>query len=532
VEVSSDRFLLDQMTRKHLEQSGPLVRSKRLSYSSLIAEYQTATMALHGLARFGRFVASESRMQHCSIQFAADVTNAIRQRMADEACVLNPPKCLVALNFEPAANKRAEQYLQPFDVEDSEYSPRERKLITFHRTMASVKDFYMAFDEGQAGMHNTRVVEQVNIRQLKSDVFQLICARLIDACYCDCSEYLCTDLIQHELRRARAEARAQHPRPRPNRLFRPVFAFVVPQFDSIQWRLSPARICPVTYNLRQRVKKAAKARKREMIRKDRDYQAKVVIQMREDEQAFEFIQQPLLNCDSSRLTPYHKIDESAKRRYLRPYSKARLHPLVVARDSGLTLLASQYPKPAEQNERRHRVMQTGVYGKRVYYEKSTIQGWGLFALEHLGIDSLICEYAGDVVRSRVADKREKMYLRQGLPHMYLFRIRETDWIVDATARGGKARFLNHSCNPNCRANDVRVGNRQLISFYAIRNIKPHEELTFDYMLEKEQDPSKWETCYCGAKQCTGYMNDEDKDAKKQREIPVGLTKDFDTMGSD
>jgi hypothetical protein len=59
--------------------------------------------------------------------------------------------------------------------------------------------------------------------------------------------------------------------------------------------------------------------------------------MQEDEQ-------PQLDRDLSRLTSYHKIDESAKRRYSRPHEKA---PLLVARYGGLTLFASQYPKPAE-----------------------------------------------------------------------------------------------------------------------------------------------------------------------------------------
>jgi SET domain-containing protein len=51
--------------------------------------------------------------------------------------------------------------------------------------------------------------------------------------------------------------------------------------------------------------------------------------------------------------------------------------------------------------------------------------------------------------------------------MCSFRIQEADWIIDLTARGSKANFLSHSCNSNCRANDVKIGIRQLISFRAI-----------------------------------------------------------------
>jgi hypothetical protein len=91
---------------------------------------------------------------------------------------------------------------------------------------------------------------------------------------------------------------------------------------------------------------------------------KVVIEMREDEHALELIQQPLLDCDSSRLLPHRKIDESAKRGCLPLYSKAQVHPFVVASNSELTVLASQSPKPAEQNE-RYSVMETGVDGKHI-----------------------------------------------------------------------------------------------------------------------------------------------------------------------
>jgi hypothetical protein len=51
------------------------------------------------------------------------------------------------------------------------------------------------------------------------------------------------------------------------------------------------------------------------------------------------------------------------------------------------------------------------------------------------------------------------------------------------------------------------------------------------MPDKKRDLGKWEKCHCSARQCTGHMNNEDKDAEKQREIPVELTEDFDTMRS-
>jgi hypothetical protein len=164
--------------------------------------------------------------------------------------------------------------------------------------------------------------------------------------------------------------------------------------------------------LHQKVKRAARVRKREMIKGDYDYQKRVIIQMNEGQDVFEKVQQPQIERQSSRLTPYHKIDETTKRNYLRAYARTRLHPLIVARESGLSLLQSQFTNTVD-HQRKHcggmqaPINRSGVYGKRVYYEKSTIQGWGLFALEHISSESLICEYSGEVVKSRVADKREK-----------------------------------------------------------------------------------------------------------------------------
>jgi SET domain-containing protein len=91
--------------------------------------------------------------------------------------------------------------------------------------------------------------------------------------------------------------------------------------------------------------------------------------------------------------------------------------------------------------------------------------------------------------------------------------------VNATVSGGKGRILNHSCHPNYKASVMQLADQQIISFYAIRNIKPHEELTFNYMMEVEQDRSKWEKCYCGAKHFTGYINyAEDADIRKRRPV--------------
>jgi histone-lysine N-methyltransferase SETD1 len=82
---------------------------------------------------------------------------------------------------------------------------------------------------------------------------------------------------------------------------------------------------------------------------------------------------------------------------------------------------------------------------------------------------MIIEYVGDRVRQRVADLREAKYDMQGVGSSYLFRIDE-DTVIDATKMGGIARFINHSCTPNCTAKIIRVDNSKRIVIYALRDI--------------------------------------------------------------
>jgi [histone H3]-lysine4 N-trimethyltransferase SETD1 len=108
--------------------------------------------------------------------------------------------------------------------------------------------------------------------------------------------------------------------------------------------------------------------------------------------------------------------------------------------------------------------------KSVRFERSAIHGWGLYAHEDIGTQDMIIEYVGEKVRQRVADLREEVYQKQGIGSSYLFRIDE-DTVIDATKKGGIARFINHSCMPNCTAKIIRVDGTKRIVIYALRDIK-------------------------------------------------------------
>ncbi|KAF2759287.1 hypothetical protein EJ05DRAFT_340819 [Pseudovirgaria hyperparasitica] len=143
--------------------------------------------------------------------------------------------------------------------------------------------------------------------------------------------------------------------------------------------------------------------------------------------------------------------------------------------------------------------------KLVRFDRSAIHNWGLYAEENIAQTDMIIEYVGEKVRQRVADLREAKYTIQGVGSSYLFRIDE-DTIIDATKQGGIARFINHSCSPNCTAKIIRVDGEKRIVIYALRDIAKNEELTYDYKFERELGSDDRIPCLCGSVGCKGFLN--------------------------
>lgn len=113
--------------------------------------------------------------------------------------------------------------------------------------------------------------------------------------------------------------------------------------------------------------------------------------------------------------------------------------------------------------------------KPVKFARSAIHNWGLYAMENIAANDMIIEYVGEKVRQQVADMRERQYLKSGIGSSYLFRIDENT-VIDATKRGGIARFINHSCTPNCTAKIIRVEGSKRIVIYALRDIGQSESI--------------------------------------------------------
>ena len=107
--------------------------------------------------------------------------------------------------------------------------------------------------------------------------------------------------------------------------------------------------------------------------------------------------------------------------------------------------------------------------KPVKFARSAIHNWGLYAMENIAKDDMIIEYVGEEVRQQIAEIRENRYLKSGIGSSYLFRI-DDNTVIDATKKGGIARFINHSCMPNCTAKIIKVEGSKRIVIYALRDI--------------------------------------------------------------
>lgn len=154
-----------------------------------------------------------------------------------------------------------------------------------------------------------------------------------------------------------------------------------------------------------------------------------------------------------------------------------------------------------------RYKQTKGWKHLVVY-KSGIHALGLYTSHFISRGAMVVEYIGEIVGLRVADKRENEYESgrkvQYKSACYFFRI-DKEHIIDATRKGGIARFVNHSCLPNCVAKIISLKNEKKVVFFAERDINPGEEITYDYHFNHE-DEGKKIPCFCNSKNCRRYLN--------------------------
>lgn len=139
----------------------------------------------------------------------------------------------------------------------------------------------------------------------------------------------------------------------------------------------------------------------------------------------------------------------------------------------------------------------------VVLARSRVQGLGLYAARDIEKHTMVIEYIGMLIRNEIAERYERIHEAHNRG-IYMFRLDE-DRVIDATLAGGLARYINHSCNPNCVAEAVEIDRERKILIIANRKILKGEELGYDYKLAEEDDQHKI-SCLCGAPTCKKWMN--------------------------
>ena len=137
--------------------------------------------------------------------------------------------------------------------------------------------------------------------------------------------------------------------------------------------------------------------------------------------------------------------------------------------------------------------------------QSAIHGRGVFAARKIRKGARIVQYKGERITWEEAERR---YPVDPVPyHTFLFEIGDGTHCLDAVKRGSPAKWINHSCKPNCEAEEDED---EHVFIVARRDIEAGEELTYDYNLTFEERIAKAEQkrrypCWCGAKKCRGTM---------------------------
>ena len=135
--------------------------------------------------------------------------------------------------------------------------------------------------------------------------------------------------------------------------------------------------------------------------------------------------------------------------------------------------------------------------------QSKIHGRGVIATRDIPAGERLIEYVGDVITPREADERYP-WDEDKPHHTFLFSVNNRK-IIDAAHHGNMARWINHSCDPNCEADE----DEGRVFIKALRNIQAGEELNYDYGLiidERYTRKLKAEyPCWCGAYSCRGTL---------------------------
>lgn len=147
------------------------------------------------------------------------------------------------------------------------------------------------------------------------------------------------------------------------------------------------------------------------------------------------------------------------------------------------------------------------------------KGWGLITVNGVKRGDLVQEYAGEIIDESEKEERLKAWSRDhpNDPNFYVMHL-EPGWYIDAREVANMARFINHSCDPNCKLVPTNVSGHIRVAIVCIKDVEPGGFLCYDYQFDTK-DGNKF-ICRCGAPNCRGTMkggkNGEDDAQKKTK----------------
>ena len=166
--------------------------------------------------------------------------------------------------------------------------------------------------------------------------------------------------------------------------------------------------------------------------------------------------------------------------------------------------------------------------------RTATRGWGLTVHEDIKRGSFLIEYVGELITMAEFHRRIEQSRARKEEHNYYYMTVDNNRMIDAGPKGNIARFMNHSCDPNCETQKWTVNGDTRVGLFALKDIADGEELTFNYQFEAMGEVKQ--VCLCGAKNCSGFIGEKpvkthdksssscaakdakDKDAKKKKKI--------------
>ncbi len=142
-------------------------------------------------------------------------------------------------------------------------------------------------------------------------------------------------------------------------------------------------------------------------------------------------------------------------------------------------------------------------------KSSKIHGTGIFATKNIKKGVKIIEYIGEKISKKEGDRRSALRIKKFLNSsdtgsVYIFELNKK-YDIDGSFLYNKARYINHSCDPNCEVDIIQ--NKIWIS--SIKPIKKGQELSYDYGYEFDEDDFTDHVCKCSSKKCIGYIISQD-----------------------